>query len=502
MALGIEGFRSVGQATAERVVVRQGGDVVGGTKGGLVGRMVGWITGSTARENRAAHEALRQAVVAEYGADGAQAFRGIEQRAGAGRRLDSASVRQVLDTAAHLNALAGSRAAITQGLAALAPGSDALAQAVVRLGLLGEGSVRMGEHPVELWSAKGLNADTQALDFFQVSAQILALDAGRDTFLATLPPGQRDLVARRLDQAVDIARTSAALQQDQFKAGYAEGLTRHIMGIRDAGIVQRFPQRMECPGGGEASGKLRDEDGRSFDRCRGKDSHVVRLEQYMRQQGLSQKAIARWGSDQASDSWSQGAQALKYLLAQQRGVGLDSYWMGQGRELPANAGTPQVKTHFQGQVDRFCQRAGTTPQQLLGSVQAWHALNMEFLARVDLPGNDRAARTLAVYRTESDVAMQGPLAQGLRPQDTLTLRRGPAESGSLMAPVSVFGTHVTTQDVPHHRVFAGYYFERAPGAGGGTFLDNSEKEVLFMPHGIASTYQGEAPRIDPYDPLF
>ena len=40
-------------------------------------------------------------------------------------------------------------------------------------------------------------------------------------------------------------------------------------------------------------------------------------------------------------------------------------------------------------------------------------------------------------------------------------------------------------------------------AGGGTFLTNSEKEVLFMPQGIAATYQGTSAPVAPaYDDLF
>lgn len=504
MATGIEGFRQVGQTTAERVLV-QTGDIVGTSRSGLLGRLAGWITGSTARDNRDAHMALRTAVVAEYGAEGVQAFRGLglEQRALSGRRLNAEHVRQVIDTAARLNALAGPRAAVLDGMGALPARSDALAMAVVKLGLLGEGSVRIGDHPVELWAAKDLSQRTDELDFYQVSAQILALDQDRDTFLQTIPAGQRALVGRRLDQAVDIARTCAALQGDGFKADYAQGLTRHIMGIRDAGLVQRFPTGMQCPKGQETAGALRDENGRSFDHCRGSGSHVVHLDKYMREQGLSQKAIARWGSDQAGDSWSQGARALKYLLAQQRDVGLDAYWMGQGYNLPSETTPKQVEQHYQAQVDRFCRRCSVTPQQLLGSVQAWHALNMEFLARVDLPGNDRGAKTMTIYRTESDVAMHASFEAGLQPGGTVTLKRGPAESGSLLAPVSVFGSHVTTQQVPHHRIFAGYYFERSPGAGGGTFLTNSEKEVLFMPQGIAATYQGTSAPVAPaYDDLF
>lgn len=501
MALGIEGFRQVALQGAERVAVGESGDVVGGSKGGLLDRFAGWITGSTARENRAAFESLRQAVQDEYGTHGGQAFRGVEQRAGQGKRLDSAQVRQVLDTASRLNALSGPRQAVLDSLPGLAAHSDELALAVVKLGLLGEGSVRLGEHPVEIWQAKQLSPETQALDFYQVSGQILQLDAQREVFLATLPEGQRELVASRLDQAVDIARTSAALQQDQFKADYAQGLTQHIMGIRDAGIVQRFPQGMQCRQGSEDGGRLRDENGRSFDHCRGKDSHVTRLDQYLRQQGLSQKVIARWGREQAGDSWSEGAQALKYTLARQRDVKLSKYWMGQGRTLPSDANRQQVERHFQRQVDSLCRRAGVSQQQFLGSVQAWHALNMEFLARVELPGNNRQAKTLKVYRTESDVVMKAPLANGLQPQGTLTLRRGPAESGSLIAPVTVFGSHVTTQSVPHHRVFAGYYFERSPGANNGTFLNNYEKEVLFMPHDIVSTYQGKT-ATEPFNSLF
>lgn len=498
--IGVGSFLSVAQHKGERILIK-GDDLVVGSKGGLWNRLAGWVTGQTARENRAAYVALRDAVVKQYGGVGKQAFSMAEGRLAQGRRLHSSMVQRVLTTAGLLSTLAGQRRTLLDRLPDLPKGSDALASAVVRLGLLGEGGVRLGEHPVEIWAMKNTIPATRELNFYHVCAQILVLNRNRDEFLATVPSAERGLVAKRLDQAVDIARTSAALQRDRFKPSYAEGLARHIMGIRDAGVVERFPNGMTCAPGAEDSGLLQDAHGRNFNHCRGQDSHVDRISRYMSGQGLNQKAIASWAQDQANDSWSPKAQALKYILAQQRDIPLGEHWMGQGygpSKLAGDASARTIEQHYQAHVSRFHDDlAAGSGGRMLSTIQAWHALNMEFLSKVDLPGNNRTAKTLTVFRTESAPVMKPLLDNGLKPGGQVTLKRGPAESGSLVAPVMVYGNLVTEQAVPHHRVFAGYYFERAPGAGHTTFLNDQEKEVLFMPQGITATYRGALPKPAP-----
>lgn len=491
MTLGIDGFRNIAGQSLDRVIVKDG-DVVPGTNKSVFDRFVSWITGDTSvKENRRAYEALREAVVERFGQQGEQAFSGVAGKMVRGKELDSRTVSQVLDTAQRLNGLAEPRKALLSQLPDLPKGSDALAMNVVKLGLLGEGSSRLSEFPTEIWNAKGLIPATRELDFFKVSEQILALDANRKEFLDSLPEASRDLVAKRLDQAVDIAKTSLAMKDDKWNSSYVEGLAQHIMGIRDSGIAKGFPASMQAAGDPEG-GRLKDQDGRSFDRCRGSDSHIVKLDKYMSERGIDQNVITVWGKQQAGDSWSHGAKALKFLLSQQRDVPLEKYWMGQGYKLDATASKDDIASHYQGEVDHFCKRVGVSERQMLQSMQVWHAMNMEFLSKVDLPGNDRGKKELTVYRTESDVAMREPFGKNPKIGGTATMKRGPAESGSIISPVSVFGSHITTQQVPHHRVFAGYYFERSPGSGKGTFLSDGEKEILFMPEGIPSKYEGQA----------
>lgn len=521
MNIGIERFQQIAQQPALDRVVVQGSDVVAG-KANALQRLVGWVTGSTAKENKQAFEALKTAVEKQYGEAGKQAFVSVGGRYAQGTRLSSAVINQVLDSAVRINSLSTARKAVLDGLPQMVRGSDALAMEIVKLGLLGEGSSRLSEYPTEIWNARQLVRNTvefgglapdsegeiraQALQpqpkgqvsfhqsgqvsFYQVSDQIIALSqpAARAAFLQTVPEPMRELMGKRLDQAVDIAKTALALKNDQFKEGYAEGLTKHIMGIRDAGITKGFPQQMAMDA--HSSGRLIDGNGKEFDHCRGKDSHVIAIDKYMKPFGLNQAVIDKWGGDQAADSWTPGAQAMKFLMLNQRTADASDYYMGQGRTLDSGASAADLQTHYQGQVNAFCREAGVSEQHMLSAMQAWHALNMEFLSSVELPGNDRGAKTLSVYRTESNIAVQRNLDEGLQVGGQVTLRRGPAESGSLVAPCSVFGNHVTVQEVPHHRVLAGYYFERSPGSGSGTFLNDNEREVLFMPHGIEATYQG------------
>ena len=522
MNIGIERFQQIAQQPALDRVVVQGSDVVAG-KANALQRLVGWVTGSTAKENKQAFEALKTAVESQYGEAGKQAFVSVGGRYAQGARLSSAVITQVLDSAVRINSLSTARKAVLDGLPQMAPGSDELAMEIVKLGLLGEGSSRLSEHPTEIWNARQLVRNTvefgvlvvpdggdkgraQALQqqpkgqvsfhqpgqvsFYQVSDQIIALSqpAARAAFLQAVPEPMRELMGKRLDQAVDIAKTALALKDDQFSEAYAEGLTKHIMGIRDAGITKGFPQQMAADP--DSAGRLIDDHGKAFDNCRGKDSHVVAIDKYMKPFGLNQAVIDKWGGEQAADSWTSGAQAMKFLMLKQRDVDASQYYMGQGRALDRGANGVELQAHYQGKVDAFCRQTGVSEQHMLSAMQAWHALNMEFLSSVDLPGNNKEAKTLNVYRTESNSAMQRELDAGLDVGGRVTLKRGPAESGSLSAPCSVFGSHITVQEVPHHRILASYYFERSPGSGSGTFLNDNEREVLFMPHGIEATYQG------------
>lgn len=525
MTTGIDGFRQIAQQPGLDRVVVQGSNVVAGNTANALQRLVGWVTGSTAKENKIAFAALQTAVESAYGEAGKQAFVSVGGRYAQGTRLSSAVITQVLDSAVRINSLSTPRKAILDGLPQMAPGSDALAAEVVKLGLLGEGSSRLSEFPTEIWNARQLVRNTVEhghlapgsdgklsatalnagrISFYQVSDQIIALSqpAARAAFLQTVPEPMRELMGKRLDQAVNIANTALTLRADQFTEGYAEGLTKHIMGIRDAGITKGFPQRMDMEP--DSQGTMRDEHGKRFDHCRGSNSHVVAIDKYMKPFGLNQAVIKRWGNDQATDSWAPGAQAMKYLMVKQRGVDVSNYWMGQGRTLPADANDAAVGQHFQGQIDAFCRGARVSEQHMLSAMQAWHAMNMEFLSSVEMPGNDRGAKTLSVFRTESASAMQRKIDAGLLPGQQVTLKRGPAESGSIVEPCAVFGNHVTVQEVPHHRVLAGYFFERSPGANAGTFLGDNEREVLFMPHGVAATYQGEMAQapIPDFDELF
>lgn len=469
--IGTNTFLNVAHKDAHRITVEKG-DLVAGAKKGLWDRFTGWITGRTAQENRAAYQALRDAVTQRYGPAGLQAFEhNVGDRMEQGRRLHPSVVRCVLIGAAHP--------------------SNAAAD-YVRQSLLGQEGDALSEYPMELWTNKSRSPDTEGMDFYQICWQVLELDKTRDSFLASRPEAERALLAKRLDQAVDIARTALAMKDDKFKASYAEGLTHHIMGIRAAGIPQRFPGKLTCPSA--QSGNLYDENGKLFDNCRGPDSHVVHIDKYMIDQGLSQQAIAKWAEEQGQDSWTDYAQAFKYMLAQQRDVPLDNYWMGVnrggGHDVPSgkNVTQEQIKQHFEKKIDAFCEKLHITRQQLLQTIQIWHALNMEFLAKVDIPGSNREDKTLTLYRTEPDSLLT---AHNLQPKGSAVLKRGPAESGSILAPVVVFSNNVTIQTVPHHRIIAGYCFERAPNSNISPFLGDPEKEFLFMPEGIEATYLGK-----------
>jgi hypothetical protein len=81
-------------------------------------------------------------------------------------------------------------------------------------------------------------------------------------------------------------------------------------------------------------------------------------------------------------------------------------------------------------------------------------------------------------------------AAGLQRGDQdVKMKRGVLESTSIYKTVKVFGTEVTIQDVPIHRIFGTYWQERSPGRGGSAFLGDNENEFVAMLDDIPFKYK-------------
>ncbi|MDP9352114.1 MAG: hypothetical protein M3P51_11305, partial [Chloroflexota bacterium] len=111
-------------------------------------------------------------------------------------------------------------------------------------------------------------------------------------------------------------------------------------------------------------------------------------------------------------------------------------------------------------------------------------LQYHTLGAMDFKHNDRARRMVQLMRTEDKAVMD---VHGMKVGDKQAMKRGPLESFSLVQKVTVYGTETTVQDVPHHRIFGLYFWERQPNSGQ-FFLGDHENEFVAMADGLVAHY--------------
>lgn len=205
-------------------------------------------------------------------------------------------------------------------------------------------------------------------------------------------------------------------------------------------------------------------------------SLVKLLADHMAQRGGDYQIISSWQAAQAGSSWSGESQAYKAYLSNQLSNALQ-----QEPQFWASSKNDSLK-----ELAKVQKKHGKDKWET--SMIVHHAFIQELLARVDFRHNDRAAGHVRITRTENKtrVISKHKIKTGV----PTIIPRGLNESGSIFKPVSIFGSEVTVQAVPHHRVTGAYFLERAPGANTAAFLGDGENELVFIPTGLRSVYTG------------
>ena len=335
-------------------------------------------------------------------------------------------------------------------------------------------------YPQEIWTLRndGRNAQTAEvfgrLKFRDIAFQLNDVYKQRDALLATLPSELHEVINQRLGEFKNVARTVGVMGQDKFKMSYLDDFTRHGMGIRAAGISDRLPKFLaQTRKGGVA---VVDENGKKFDDLRGKDSIVNDLAEYIESVGGNYNMVSSWMKQQAGDSWNAKPQAIKWYYASRRNGNADSnYWWKDGRD--------KAKTN----LSNWLADTGADVQMLDQTFAAYHAFNLELMRNVNFTNNDRNAETVRVVRTEDEEVMElNKLKRGAR---GVTMKRGPVESTSVFRRVQVYGTEITVQNVPHHRILGTYFQSRYPGGSSGSFMGDGENEFVVMLEGVPFDYE-------------
>jgi hypothetical protein len=198
------------------------------------------------------------------------------------------------------------------------------------------------------------------------------------------------------------------------------------------------------------------------------------FDRYLRRFGSGYDAIiGDWMEQQASDSWANEApRSLKYFFANQRSVPRDRYFWRFG-ESKSRDSYQQVSNDV-------------GPELYQQTLTAWHAFNHELLLKVKFARKNKNG-TVTLMRTENREVMQ--TLNQLKPGDRNQLiQRGFAESTSVYKKVSVFGTEMTLQNVPLHRIFGTYWTEKFSESGEPGFIGDGENEFIALMDGIPLDY--------------
>ena len=106
-------------------------------------------------------------------------------------------------------------------------------------------------------------------------------------------------------------------------------------------------------------------------------------------------------------------------------------------------------------------------------------------------GNDKTARTVKLFRTESDSVVNPTTKPGTKLNHTI----GPTESFSVFKTVCVFGNdNGTIAEIPYSRINATYFMEKTPGKYDDLFLKDDENEFNVDAIGIERIATGKVIR--------
>ncbi len=337
-------------------------------------------------------------------------------------------------------------------------------------------------NPIDLWSIRDPKVNPSAAGVFhqvtsdQWAAQVLELARADVTFHDDVDT----ILRERLGQMADLAEVHQTLRDDRFKPSYTDDFTRHTCGIRAAGLSERMPTSMERRevDSGDALDKVQvfDQDGKLWDHLRGKGSLAEEFDSYITGLGGDPGILSHWKSQQGGDSWNAGPQAARWFIASERTLDVGDYWWKEG--------TQTAEANYTKAMARVGADAYRT------SMIAHHAYTREMLAKAHFE-NKTPDGMIQLVRTENrDVMQLNKLKVGAR---GAVIKRGLAESCSLYRRVTVFGSELTVQKVPLHRITGTYWQARSGSDSQSSFLGNLENEFVALLDGIPFDYVSKMP---------
>ncbi len=212
------------------------------------------------------------------------------------------------------------------------------------------------------------------------------------------------------------------------------------------------------------------------------------IAQYMAAHGADYGFISEWCGAQATHSWTGGLPTCRRKVVQLAARGFN--WAPPPPAPGVWYGTGSFDSQYKSAVDFYKQN----PAQLdkdIESVAQYKAAVQLLLGNADFVSNDKAARTVKLFRTESDSVVNPTTKPGTKLNHTI----GPTESFSVFKTVCVFGNdNGTIAEIPYSRINATYFMEKTPGKCDDLFLKDDENEFNVDAIGIERIATGKVIR--------
>lgn len=339
------------------------------------------------------------------------------------------------------------------------------------------------QYPLEFWSMRDQTRNSRLssnvleafgdVHIFELSQQIRKLqDMDQAKIKAEFPPDIRATLEGRLQEAYRLNGHLEALKYDKWKAEYVEQVGFHALNLRAKGVIDNFPKELNQKAGHWDQTVVFDEHGKEFDHLRGDEKGFVAIDDYFKgEANLDLGIIQHWQQAQAGNSWSFGVQAFKHFIATEARTAPHSEYFWHGTADIA-------KKRYEEGIAKVGKDA------YFQSHAAYKALVMEFLQTTDFGPNDQKKKQVRLIRTEDEAVMA---AHGFQMQrggsgEKRKLQRGASESFSIYTKVTVKGSKITIQDVPHARIHGVYFLGRKRGWNGGSFASDGENEFAALWH--------------------
>lgn len=379
-------------------------------------------------------------------------------------------------------------------------------------------------YPVEFWTlrednllSKEKNKSNEALiddakessqttkGLFKLAEVIEVLSKDKDSFIQILPQGNKEVYKARLDQLILIAELALVMKKDLWHEDYVDNLTKHIIGIRAAGISKKLPKFLWNPRTnqyivnqegllfeqvGYLMPILYDENFRRFGALRSyapgnKDTEgwlqpspyqsvYWDLEKYMRKEKADLnfiKAFTEQSMHSLSDKWP---------------LATEMFFMKQRSVPPSNYSFDLEK--ISGAYEKMWSGSIEKKESLNTAIVIWHAFTQEILNHTRFRHKNEDTKTVRINRTVNlyrvkNIAVSNDKGAYTMPQRVFN-------SVSIFFPYK-FDREYIIMDLPYHRIIGVYFMEKAPGfatamnlSKSGLFLLDQENEFLSMLEGI------------------